>query len=244
MFSEAKTRFTRLATAAALIGMAVLTGCQTTATSTSNAPLGTAQGEPAVETVITAAKDPDAIRASDVIARSRDHVTRSGEIYLMRGLADIFSRGMDDMTAKLRAKGYDASNFSYKYWQGVADDIVRRARAEAVSYPIIIMGHSLGGNESSKFANYLAKRGVRVELVVTFDPVETGRVGSNIGEVVNYYLPMDSEDNRVLPAAGFSGKLSNIDVSGIEGVRHATVEKQATYQKQSFERIAAITRAL
>lgn len=243
MSTATKTRFTRLATAAAMLGLAFLTGCQTTATSTSNAPLGTAQGEPVAE-IAVAAKDPDAIRASDVIARSRDHVTRTGEIYLMRGLADIFSRGMDDMTAKLRAKGHDASNFSYKYWKEVADDIVRRARAEAVSYPIVIMGHSLGGNESSKFANYLASRGVRVELVVTFDPVETGRVGANIGEVVNYYLPMDNEDNRVLAAGGFSGKLSNIDVSGIEGVRHATVEKQATYQNQSFKRIAALTRAL
>ncbi len=38
-------------------------------------------------------KDIDAIRAEDVIRRSKGGVNRTGEIYLMRGLADVFSRG-------------------------------------------------------------------------------------------------------------------------------------------------------
>ncbi len=63
-------------------------------------------------------------------------------------------------------KGIDAANLSYKYRTPIVEDIVARAKADAVSYQIVIIGHSVGGKESSKFANYLESLGVRVELVV------------------------------------------------------------------------------
>ena len=77
--------------AIALIGTVAMTGCSTTASSTSNTTLGSEIS--ASREQIT---DVDAIRPVDVINRSKDHVTRSGEVYLMRGLANIFSRGIDD----------------------------------------------------------------------------------------------------------------------------------------------------
>jgi outer membrane murein-binding lipoprotein Lpp len=238
--TNAITSFARKALiAAALIGTVAMTGCSSTASSTSNTTLGTEIAAPRDEI-----KDVDAIRPVDVINRSKDHVTRSGEVYLMRGLANIFSRGIDDMADKMRARGFDAANFSYKYWKPIAQDIVARAKNDTVSYPVIIMGHSLGGNESSKFANYLAANGVKVELVVTFDPVETGRVGGNIGEVVNYYLPMQKTDNRIHAAAGFEGELKNIDVTNDKSITHTNVEKNAAFQSASIKKAIAITSAL
>jgi len=224
--------------AIALIGTVAMTGCSTTATSTSNTSLG---NEIAVQDRIA---DVDAIRPHHVINRSKNHVTRSGEVYLMSGLANIFSRGIDTMADKMRAKGFDASNFSYKYWKPIAEDIVARAKNDTVSYPVIIMGHSLGGNESSKFANYLAANGVRVELVVTFDPVETGRVGANIGEVVNYYLPMEKKDNSIHAVSGFEGTLKNIDVTTDASITHTNVEKNSRFQNASISKALAITSAL
>jgi len=227
--------------AVALIGTVVMTGCSSTASSSSNTSLGDEISKPQIAQQETSA---DAVRADDVIARSKANVTRSGEVYLMRGLANVFSRGIDDLADKMRAKGFDASNFSYKYWKPIAQDIVARSKREAVSFPIIIMGHSLGGNESSKFANYLASRGVAVELVVTFDPVETGRVGKNIGEVVNYYLPMAREDNRIHAAAGFEGSLKNIDVTSDASITHTNVEKNRAFQNASIKKAVALTSAL
>ncbi len=225
--------------AVALIGTVAMTGCSTTASSTSNTSLGNEAASHREQIA-----DVDAIRPHHIINRSKDHVTRSGEVYLMRGLANVFSRGIDTMADKMRAKGFDASNFSYKYWKPVADDIIARAKNDTVSYPLIIMGHSLGGNESSKFANYLAANGVKVDLVVTFDPVETGRVGSNIGEVVNYYLPMQKTDNRIHAAAGFEGVLKNIDVTGDASITHTNVEKNAAFQNASIQKAIALTGAL
>ena len=186
-------------------------------------------------------KDIDAIRAEDVIRRSKGGVNRTGEIYLMRGLADVFSRGIDKMARDLRQRGYDAANFSYQYWKGVADDIVARAKRKDVSYPVIIVGHSLGGNESSKFANYLASRNVKVALVVAFDPVETGHVGPGISEVVNYYLPKKKTDNRILPLDGFTGNISNVDVTSDTTITHTNVEKNPGFQAASYQKITALT---
>ncbi len=196
----------------------------------------------------------DSVQATDIINRSKKHVKRSGETYLMRGLANVFSRGIDDMAIQLRQNGYDAANFSYTQWPQVAQDIVVRASRKKVSYPVIIIGHSLGANESSKFANYLASNNVDVGLVIAFDPVETGSVGKGIKKVVNYYLPKSadkrigasskSSDNRIHAANDFKGNLQNIDVSTDSTVTHVNVDKYPPYQTATLNSIAELTRKL
>ncbi|MEO0329204.1 MAG: hypothetical protein AAF217_11490 [Pseudomonadota bacterium] len=182
----------------------------------------------------------DSLGAKDIINRSKTHVRRTGEIYLMRGLANVFSRGIDEMARTLRQNGYDAANFSYTEWKTIADDIIIRDRSGSVSKPVIIVGHSLGGNESSKFANYLSQNTIEVALLVAFDPVETGQVGPGIAKVVNYYLPK-SADNRILPAEGFTGILNNIDVTVDPEITHVNVDKNAVFQAETFKEIAALT---
>ncbi|MGI9352760.1 MAG: lipase family protein [Rhizobiaceae bacterium] len=182
----------------------------------------------------------DSVRAVDVIRRSKSGVTRTGEIYLMRGLANVFSRGIDDMARQLRDRGYDAANFSYTEWRPIAEDIVRRASNKEVSYPLVIIGHSLGGNESSKFASYLADRKVPVALVVAFDPVETGHVSNGVARVVNYYLPK-SADNRILPKDGFAGELDNVDVTADPAITHTNVDKDPKFQAATLTSIANLT---
>ena len=193
----------------------------------------------------------DKVTAADIINRSRSHVKRTGEIYMMRGLANVFSRGIDDMAEQLRHGGYDAANFSYKQWLQIAQDIVRRANREEVSYPLIIIGHSLGANESSKFANYLTSNGVDVELVVAFDPVETGFISKGTKTVVNYYLPRSddirigrrtkAEDNTIHASEDFDGILKNIDVSADPTITHVNIDKHPPYQIATFNSIESMT---
>lgn len=205
-------------------------------------------------TVALEEKRADSVTAQDIIRRSKRKVKRTGEIYLMRGLANVFSRGIDDMAVELRRSGYDASNFSYQKWQPIAADIVRRGKSGRVSYPIIIVGHSLGANESSKFANYLGANNVKVALVVALDPVETGKVGRGINQVVNYYLPKSkdkrigagtkADDNTIHPTSGFTGKLDNIDVSTEPSITHINVDKYRPYQVATITSIGRLTRKL
>lgn len=229
-----------------MVCLLALSGCVTDLESTTQEP------RVASAAVKLDDKEPDRVTANDVINRSKRHVKRTGEIYMMRGIANVFSRGIDEMAVNLRQGGYDAVNFSYAQWSPIAQDIVRRAGQNGVSYPVIIVGHSLGANESSKFANYLGSNKVEVELVVAFDPVETGKVGKGIRNVVNYYLPKEkdkrliadtkADDNTIHAGSDFTGKLTNIDVSSDPSITHVNVDKHAPYQTATLDSIRKLTR--
>lgn len=224
----------------AMAGLIALSGCSQSTSSTALKADPNTVAEASSQAVNLDEKPADSVREIDVIRRSKAHVRRTGEIYLMRGLANVFSRGIDEMARQLRSRGYDAANFSYSQWRPIADDIIRRKDTKDVSFPVVIVGHSLGGNESSKFANYLVSNGVNVALVVAFDPVETGHVGKGIGRVVNYYLPKKA-DNRILPKDGFNGEIDNVDVTVDPAMTHTNVDKDPKFQAATITSIANLT---
>ncbi len=168
------------------------------------------------------------------------HVTRTGEIILLRGLANVYSRGMDVIGDRLKSKGVDARVYNHRAWESLAIDIVSRSRRKKISYPIIIMGHSLGGNASVQMATYLGKRGIPVSYVVAFDPTVTTFAGAKVRRVVNYYLP--NGKNRVRRGNGFTGKLANINVSNINGITHTTVEKTRKLQNRSINTVMQLVK--
>ena len=214
---------TKTAMSIALVGLLALSGCSSTAESTATKS-------------ITASK-PIKIKPTRVIAKS---VNRTGEIILLRGLANVFSKGMDVIGDRLVAKGVDARVYNHGAWERLADDIVKRAKTKNVSYPLIIMGHSLGGNASVQMATFLGKRGIPVSYVVAFDPTITTFAGPRVKRVVNYYLP--NGKNLVRRGPGFSGKLSNVNVTNINGITHTTVEKTRKLQNRAINTVMKLVR--
>jgi hypothetical protein len=157
----------------------------------------------------------------------------SGEVYLLRGLANVFSTGLDDLNAKFLARGVNSRVDNHSVWQAWADDIIARNQRGQVSYPIIIMGHSLGGNACVQMARYLGDRGVHVSYVAAFDPTITTEPGPLVDEVVNFYLPNGKKGNQanvVVEGPGFKGSIQNVDVAGWEGMSHFNVEKNDVLQ--------------
>ena len=69
----------------------------------------------------------------------------TGHVYLLRGLLNIFSLGMDDLAAKLQARGVAATVHNHADWQGIADDIAAKYKAGKHG-PVILIGHSLGAD--------------------------------------------------------------------------------------------------
>ncbi len=156
----------------------------------------------------------------------------TGEVYLLRGLANVFSTGLDEMNSKFRARGVNSKVDNHKVWEVWAKDIIERSKNNAVSYPIVIMGHSLGGNASVYMAKYLGDAGIPVSYVVAFDPTVTTTVGPNVTEVVNYYIPNQKdgeETNIVKEEPGSPAVVKNVDVRPI-GVDHFDVEKNEQLQ--------------
>lgn len=193
------------AVAGVLGGMLVISGCSSTSTS----------------------------NATDETLRSaaRQHYEREGEVYLLRGLANVFSQGMDVIGERLQRRGVNARVYNHSAWRTLADDVLARSkRFRGVSYPIIIMGHSLGGNATMQMAKYLGDNGIKVSYAVSFDPTITTFVGPNVGEVINYYLPNSDHTNVVKESSGFKGSLRNVDVTVMPGVTHLNVEKNDQLQ--------------
>lgn len=218
---------------AVLLGVVLFaTACSSTGTSTSEAKIKS------IENKVTGLSQ----LPSEINIPVRGNITRSGEIYLLRGLANVFSRGMDTMGAKMVRAGLDARVYNHSIWKKLADNIIARNKQKKVSYPVVIMGHSLGANAATLMAKYLGENNVKVQYVVTFDPTVTTTVGKNINRVINFYLPNDSNSNVVKRGSGFRGALKNIDVRGVRGITHTTIEKDSNFHNQVINRTLSYTK--
>ena len=80
-----------------------------------------------------------AFGSSSAMAQSRAHV------YLLRGLMNIFSLGMDTLSEELNRRGVYATVHGYGDYQALADDAAVKYKAGKEG-PIIIIGHSLGAD--------------------------------------------------------------------------------------------------
>jgi hypothetical protein len=192
-----------------------------------------------VEPIVTASL---AQRPSEININVRGKITRTGEVYLLRGLANVFSRGLDTLGAKMVRNGLDARVYNHGAWRELADNIVARAKRKQVSYPIVIMGHSLGANASTLMAKFLGDRGIKVQYVVAFDPTVPTFVGKNINRVINFYLPLEDNRNMVRKAPGFKGTLKNINVRGVRGITHTSVEKDTKFHTEVMRRTLSYTK--
>jgi len=169
--------------------------------------------------------------------------TRPGEVYLYRGLGNVFSRGMDEMGREFTRLGMESCVLHHATWSGLANDIIERSYQNAVSYPIIIAGHSQGAKVSTLMATYLGRRGIPVAFVALFDPVEPTWVGANVEEVLNFYIDRPWRDKHVKPAHGFTGTIENIDIAGRPNVNHYSIDKDKGLQQIVYDRAIALSDA-
>lgn len=163
-----------------------------------------------------------------------------GRIFLLRGLLNVFSLGMDTLARKIRAKGLPAQVTNFTNWRGFATVLVSQYRTDKSLAPVVIIGHSLGADSSIDMANYLGANGVPVRLVVTFDGVHDGHVvGRGIAEVINYYKA-DGVGKTIAAGASFTGTLTNVDVSDRKGIDHLNIEKSPALQAEVLAKVQAI----
>jgi hypothetical protein len=160
----------------------------------------------------------------------------SGHVYLMRGLLNIFSLGMDDLAAKIQAKGISASVHNHSEWQGISDEIAAKYKAGKHG-PIILVGHSLGADAVMFMGEYLGKKGVPVALVVPFDGTGSFAASSNVARVMNLTQRDYAHMRR---GSGFRGELSNIDVSNQAGIDHINIDKSARLHAMVLSRIQSV----
>jgi hypothetical protein len=171
-----------------------------------------------------------ALGSSPGMAESRAHV------YLLRGLMNIFSLGMDTLAAELNRRGVYATVNNYADWQSLADQAAANYRSNKES-PIILIGHSLGADAVMEMAAYLGDRGIPVALVVPFDGTQSFPASSNVARVLNV-TQRDYAYMRRGP--GFHGTLTNFDVSGDPNISHTTIDKSPRLHARVISEVLAV----
>ncbi len=185
---------------------------------------------PAQGQTIAAAEKPAAKPASNPRPGSG-----GAHVYLLRGLLNIFSLGMDDLAQKLEKRGVRTSVHNHAEWESLANDIAARYKAGRHG-AVVLIGHSLGADAVMFMGEYLGKKGVPVALIVPFDGTGSFAASSNVSRVMNL-TQRDYAYMRRGP--GFRGELQNIDVSG-QGYGHTDIDKSPRLHNMVINKVVGV----
>jgi pimeloyl-ACP methyl ester carboxylesterase len=177
------------------------------------------------------------------IAREVGHhgttANRPYQVYLLKGLADVFSSGMDFLQAKLQARRISGEVHSHADWEKLAQSAAAKWRSGAHG-PIIIIGHSLGADAAILMASRLGEAGVPVALLVTFSPVDSGPANANVARAVNFFQSNSAWHGQITRGNGFHGALENVDLAKTPGITHFNIEKADNLHATTIAKVLAI----
>jgi hypothetical protein len=164
-----------------------------------------------------------------------------GRAYLFRGVAGlIYSRGMDRLAERINGAGVPAMVTTYMLWRGVADQAIRDYRRDP--QPVIIIGHSMGGDSAVAFAETLNAVDIPVSLLVTYDPT---RISDNVPPNVERYINLFQSHNvmgggDVVQGRGFHGHYASYNLWEHRELVHINIEKAERLHEQLVTKVAQL----
>jgi hypothetical protein len=147
---------------------------------------------------------------SDAAPRAAAKHYGKAHVYLVRGLLNVFSLGLDAIAARLNHHGIQATVHNHLEWMSVADEAIQACKSGSEN-EIIFVGHSLGASAVVDMADRLSATGVRAALVVSLDPVTRTTATGNAYRIINYYIST-GPGQVVKRGARFHGALQNVDI--------------------------------
>ena len=162
---------------------------------------------------------------------------RVGHAYLFRGFIGVFSTGMNSLGDQLNKDGVETTVFQADQWSQVADTIAERYHNGPVE-PVVLVGHSYGADNILRIAQKLKEKNVKIDLLVTLDPVTPPKVPANVMKTVDLYQSNGVMDAmpwlRGIPLEKESDKVAvlneNIRTDRTDllkpGLNHFNIEKQ------------------
>jgi hypothetical protein len=222
----------RLASFTAVAAAFFYLGCFTAAAQPAAAP-----EQPAVRSIIAAPAAKKASTSQTKPSARKPSAKDTVHVYLLRGLLNVFSLGMDELADKIKAIGIEASVHNHTEWEELAGQITANYKAGNHA-PIILIGHSLGADAVMYMGSYLGKRGVPVALIVPFDGTQSMAASANVARVMNITQRDYAYMRR---GSGFHGELSNVDVSA-QGVDHLSIDKSDRLHAMVLSKISAVVK--
>jgi pimeloyl-ACP methyl ester carboxylesterase len=159
------------------------------------------------------------------------------KIYLLRGLTNVLSPGIDQLADDLRQRNMDVTIANHVFSESLANDAIEECRSGRAS-SIVLVGHSLGASAAVSMAEQLQKAGLRVALIVTLDPVVKTVVPNNVHLLRNFYLS-NGIGTTVERDRQFHGVLQNVDMGRDPQLGHVSLTTAPSIQKQIMRDILA-----
>jgi hypothetical protein len=159
-------------------------------------------------------------------------------VYLVRGLFNIFSLGLDEIAAKLQQQGINATLHNHLVWASIADDAAAEYKSGRAN-TIILVGHSSGATRLPDIVARLDQQGVPVRLAIGLDSIYHTSLVGRVGRYINFYVASGS-GTRVEKSSNFRGALENVDVGGVPGVSHLSIDKNQLIQQRVIAAIDAV----
>lgn len=162
----------------------------------------------------------------------------TAHVYLLRGVLNIFSMGLDDIAAKLEAQGIPVTVTNYLGWASLAEQAAADYRSGKVK-TIILVGHSSGATVLPDMVARLDQLGAPVKLAIGLDSVFRTSLHGRVGRYINFYIA-NGNGEPVKPTTGLHGTLENVNVQSVPGVGHLTIEKNEIMQRKVISAIDAV----
>jgi pimeloyl-ACP methyl ester carboxylesterase len=170
------------------------------------------------------------VGASSATFARQENLGTHKKVYLLRGLTNVLSPGIDQLADELRQRNISATITNHLFWNSLANEAIQDCRSGRVS-SIVLVGHSLGASAVLSAAEQLQQAGLHVALIVTFDPVVRSSVPSNVHFLRNFYIS-DGLGMAVQRGENFHGLLRNVDLKSSAELGHVSVTTSPWIQKQ------------
>jgi hypothetical protein len=178
---------------------------------------------------------PAAGKAGPIPASSQ---ASDAHVYLLRGVLNIFSLGLDDIAERLRQQGIPTTVSNYIFWSSLADEAAAEYRSGKIK-TIILVGHSSGATYLPDMVARLSQLGVPVKLAIGLDSVFHTSLSGRVGRYVNYYIA-NGAGTAVQPTRELKGTLENVNVDSVPGVGHISIDKNQYIQHKVIGEIDAV----
>jgi pimeloyl-ACP methyl ester carboxylesterase len=178
------------------------------------------------------------------VAMAQQAPINHGYVIVMRGLMNIWSRGMDKLAKELEARGVNVHLENHRHWRKIAEAVAKKYQADKNTAPIVIVGHSLGANAAVLLASKLGEYRVPVRLIVALDGLSNktnveASISYNVEQVLNYYNSL-LLGMKMVPGRGFNGSIENVDIRGVKGAGHISVDKNPELQAKTISLIMQV----
>jgi hypothetical protein len=158
-------------------------------------------------------------------------------VYLLRGVLNIFSLGLDTIAAKLQAQGINVTVANYLSWSSLADEAAAEYRSGRTRN-IVLVGHSSGATILPDMVARLDQLGAPVKLAIGLDSVFRTSLAGRVGRYINFYVA-NGNGEPVARTKQLHGELENVDVGRL-GVAHLTIDKSEIMQQKVISAIDAV----